>query len=248
MGRPSLRGVFVTLLLLVVGFHFVSVTAAALPPNRYSEVVEPVNGYLRPYFTQNWRLFAPNPIAADRDFLVQGAYRSADGTVQLTDWINWTDVELDLIRHKIVGRRAGYVTTKMASALLSSRGALTTDQREVLREAGAQEAPLLWSELVDELHQHGTSPARVSSYVRYERAAVRLATDVLIARYPEAEIIAIRYNLRRIPVVDYDKRHVEDKAAERQRRTTSDISGWRRPVSSTSAERDVISDFDRRHR
>ena len=246
MGRPSLRGVFVTLLLLVVGFHFVSVTAAALPPNRYSEVVEPANDYLRPYFTQNWRLFAPNPIDADREVLFQASYRDRNGEVQLTELVNWTDVELSLVRHKVVGRRAGYVTNKLTSALNASRSRLTTDQRSVLTDVGSSDEPVSWVDLRDELNRNGRSPARVTAYLNYELATVRLGSSVVAARFPDLDVLAIRYVERKTPVVRYDKRHGD--AATTFRFPDEAASGWRRVVAGTDAERDVIADFDRRHR
>jgi len=248
MGRPSLRGVFLVVVVAMVGFHLVSVTAAALPPNRYSEAVEPVNGYLRPYFTQNWRLFAPNPIDSDRELRFQAAYRDENGDIQITDWVDWTDVELDLVHHKIVGRRGGYITNKLVSSLSASRARLTTDQRTALKEAGTQDAPLSWTELTQELDRHGQLPDRVRSYVRYELATARLATDVLLSRYPDDDIVAVRYSLYRNPVLRYDDRHADAEEELLLRRPNEDVSGWRRPVRGTDAERDVIAEFDRRHR
>lgn len=247
MGRPSLRGVFTAFLVAICGFHLISVTAAALPPNRYSAVVEPINGYLNPYFTQNWRLFAPNPVAEDRHLRFQGAYRAEDGSVELTSWIDWTDVELDLVRHRVVGGRGGYVTNKLIGALSSARSRLTTVQRETLVEFGPQEQ-VSWSDLRSRLDAGGRAPAVVERYLRYDRATTRLATDVITARHPDVELIAVQYAIRRTPVVPYALRGEDPETKERMRFSDDQRQGWRPPVHGTPRELEVIADFDRRHR
>ena len=70
MPRPSLRSTFIAVAVALVGLHLVSVTLEALPPNRYSEAVQDRTAYVDPYFTQNWRLFAPNPISEDRSLSI----------------------------------------------------------------------------------------------------------------------------------------------------------------------------------
>lgn len=100
--RLTLKTVFVAVAVAVALIQFVSVTLAALPPNRYSAAAAPHTNYLRPMFTQDWRLFAPNPIADDRTVSFQGSYRGADGSLKHTKWVDWTEVELDLIHHRLI--------------------------------------------------------------------------------------------------------------------------------------------------
>ena len=94
-----------------------AVTLAAVPTNSVSEAFESQLGYLTPFFGQSWRLFAPNPIDEDRNLLVQGAYVGEDGEVRVTPWVDWTSVEQDVIEHRLVGGRAGYISTKIYGAL-----------------------------------------------------------------------------------------------------------------------------------
>lgn len=234
------------LVLLVAGWHLVAVTAAALPPNRYSSAAEPMTGYLRPYFTQNWRLFAPNPVAADRAMLFQATYRDSGGQTRQTEWVDWTAVELDLVHHRIVGNRGGYVTSKLIEALSASRRGLTSAQRDVLLEGSADE-PTDWDELTDRLGQQG-SPLRAVSALRYERATTRLATDVLRHRFPDLQIVSVRYSIHQTPVVPYSRRHLPEDQREALRVTNETNSGWRVPVEGSEAERKVVAEFDARHR
>ncbi|WP_156464567.1 DUF5819 family protein [Aeromicrobium sp. Root495] len=246
--RLSARGVVVALLVLVAGFHVVAVSAAALPPNRYSDAVRPVLGYLNPYFTQNWRLFAPNPVSSDRTIRFQAAIRQDDGVVT-TSWVDWTDVELDLVHHRLIGNRAGYVTNKAYSSLGTRYGALATVQRKVA-DVGDPAAVPSWRTLAADLGQGNAAARSVARlYLVYDRAATRLATDVMMSRHPRSEIVAVRYALRSQGVAPYAARG-GTKAEREAARPLADqrINGWRAPLPGGDAERKAVADFDRRHR
>ena len=180
----------------LVAWHLASVTLAALPPNRYSDAAQAQTSYLDPYFTQNWRLFAPSPISEDRSLLVQGAYVDAGGRAHRTAWVDWTAVELDLVRHRLVGGRAGYVTNKLVSPLQSRFGALSDAQR-IAATSSPQADPPTWKALSGDLEAAGAPLEVRLGYLRYDRTATRLATDVLMARYPGVELTAVRYAIRR---------------------------------------------------
>jgi hypothetical protein len=245
--RPSLRSAFIAVAVVLVGLHLVSVTLAALPPNRYSEAAREQTAYLDPYFTQNWRLFAPSPIAEDRDLLMQGAYVRADGTTAETEWVDWTQVELDLVRRQLVGGRAGYVTSKLVTPLRARTAALTDAQRVIVLGTSPAE-PASFRELADRLAAAGTAPGTTTAFLRYERAATRLASDVLEARWPELDLTAVRYSVRRQAVVPYAARggSAAERAANRPA-ATDEPGGWRPPSPGPAAERASVRDFERRH-
>lgn len=246
--KVSLRLLFVGAASLVAATQLVAVTFAAIPPNRYSDAVAPHTSYLNPYFTQNWRLFAPNPVSEDRNVLFQGSYVAADGTRKQTPWVDWTAVELDLIHHRLVGGRAGYVTNKLFTPLTVRFGALSPDQSTAALGTSEKKPPS-WLALQKLLLKAADTPGIVSLYLRYERATVRLGTDVLEARWPGRHFTAIRYSLRRQGVVPYAARH--ESAKQRAHTRPSPIqrwSGWRTPTPGGSDERRAIADFYRRHR
>lgn len=246
--RPTLRAAFVAVVVALVGLHLASVTLAALPPNRYSDAVRHQTSYLDPYFTQNWRLFAPSPISEDRSLLVQGAYVGADGRARRTAWVDWTAVELDLVRHRLIGGRAGYVTNKLVSPLQSRFGALSQAQR-IAATSSPQADPPTWTTLSDELEAAGAPTTVRLGYLRYDRTATQLATDVLMSRYPGRELTAVRYAIRRRSVVPFAARGGSSAQREAARpEAVRDVGGWRRPTPGSSAERAAVRDFDRRHR
>lgn len=229
-------------------FQLSAVTLAALPPNRYSDTARPHLSYLDPYFTQNWRLFAPNPVSQDRDLLFQGAYRDADGRVRETTWLDWTEVELDLVHHRLVGGRAGYISNKMFTPLGSTAARLTSQQRTASLGTD-QDAPPSWADLRSQLLALDDNPQTVNTYLRYERAAAQLAADVLRARWPNRHFTAVRYALRRQGVVPYAYRNNSKEQREAARPPeTREPSGWRPVTPGGAAERRVVADFYRRHR
>lgn len=247
--RLTLKTTFVAAATGVALFQFVAVTLAALPPNRYSDAAAPHTTYLSPMFTQNWRLFAPSPIAEDRRILFQGSYQVADGTQKQTEWVDWTEVELDLIHHRLIGGRAGYVTNKLFSPLGARYGKLLDAQRRVAVTTDEKDPPT-WSELGERLLAAGPSrPDSTEVYLRYERATIRLATEVLQARWPDRTFVAVRYSLNSQAVTPYDARNESNEKREAARPAENvRLSGWRVPEVGDAAERQVIADFDRRHR
>ncbi len=252
MAWLSGRVAFLTVLSGLVAVHLIAVTFAAVPPNRYSNAVAPSTGYLGAYFAQNWRLFAPNPVAQDRVVQFQASYRDDAGQLTQTDWIDWTGVELDLVRHRIVGGRAGYTTNKMTSSIGSRYRTLTDAQQRVADDA-PEDPPPAWDELTASLVESGTDPSRrsanLSAYLRYERAVVRLGSDIAAARLPGREIVAIRYAIETQAVTPYSQRGGTEAEREAARPSaTQRASGWRAPLTGTAAERAVVADFDSRHR
>lgn len=234
----------VGLIVAIAGFHLLSVTTAAIPTNKTSTSLKPMTSYLNPFFTQNWRLFAPNPISSDRSIEFRGQYDSADGSSTTTKWLNWTDVELDLVHHKVVGGRAGYITNKLVGPLNSRFLAMTEQQRETAlndRKTALDGYATLRKKLTGQSDNAGT----VNLYLRYETTIIGLATAALKAAHPGVDFTAIRYRIVDRDVAPYSERRMKDyvRPAPTIRR-----SGWRAPIQASKAEQDTITSFYRRHR
>lgn len=233
----------------LVGLHMLAVTLAEVPPNPVSDAFDSQLNYLTPFFGQNWRLFAPNPIDVDRTLLVQGAYVDGDGTLRATPWVTWTRVEQDVIEHRLIGGRAGYITTKFYGGLDDEFQELESAEQKALSERTSPLAPPSWDVLRDYLARVGPDDDDLADYLRYDRAAVRLATDVVSARWPSRDATAVRYALREQGVVPYDARHGTKRERQESRPApTIRIGGWRIPTYGPKAEGRGVADFDRRHR
>lgn len=243
------RVAVVAVVVALAAWHLVGVTAAALPPNTYSAAVRPTTSHLGSYFAQNWRLFAPNPIAADRTVRFQGAYEEG-GWLVTTDWLDWTSVELDLVRHRLVGGRAGYVTNKMYGSLGSRYRALDPEQQRVADVADPADAPT-WAALRSDLR--GASPSAsdapaVDLYLVYDRATTELATQALEAVHGR-RMVAVRYGTRSVSVTPWADRDLDAAAREKARPAPEQrIDGWRAPLRGDAAGRAAVTEFWRDHR
>ena len=243
------RSAFAAIASTIVGLHMIAVTLAAIPSNPVSDAVGGQLDYLRPFFSQNWRLFAPNPVDEDKILLVQGAYVDDDGKLRATPWVNWTRVEQDVIEHRLIGGRAGYITTKFYGALDEEFQELESPEQKALSARTSPLAPPSWDALRDYLASVGPDEDDLADYLRYDRAAAQLATNVVASRWPSRDVTAVRYALREQGVVPYDARH--GSKAERQEArpaATARIGGWRIPTYGPKAEGRGVADFDRRHR
>lgn len=226
-----------------------AVTLAAIPTNAVSDALDPQLDYLTPFFGQSWRLFAPDPIDEDMSLLVQGAYVDGGGNLRATPWVNWTRVEQDVIEHRLIGGRAGYITTKFYPKLDEEFQELESPEQKALSARTSPLAPPSWDVLRDYLARIGPDEDDLADYMRFDQAATRLATDVVNARWPSRDVTAVRYALHEQGVVPYDARH--GSKAERQAarpEPTMRIGGWRAPTYGPKAEGRGLADFDRRHR
>jgi hypothetical protein len=225
-----------------------AVTLAAVPTNPVSDAFDPQLDYLTPFFGQNWRLFAPNPVDGDKTLLVQGAYVDDSGDLHRTAWINWTEVEQDVIEHRLVGGRAGYISTKFYPSLDEEFRELGSPEQKTLSERTSALDPPSWDELQAYLARIGPDDDDLGDYLRYDRAAARLASDVVAARTSH-ELTAVRYALRRHGVTPYDARHFDEADRQEARpEATMRIGGWRAPTYGPAAELRGVADFNRRHR
>lgn len=247
---PWWRLVVVGLVAVAAAGHLVVVTLAALPPNTYSDAARPASSYLGAYFAQNWRLFAPNPVSSDRSVRFQGAYEQ-DGELVVTDWLDWTDVELDLVRHRLVGGRAGYVTNKLYGPLGSRYRPLDTDQRAIA-DVAEPDGVVGWERLARQLREVSDDQLddrQVDLYLVYDRATTRLATEALEARHPARRMVAVRYATRSQGVTPWASRGEDAEERERARPTpVQRINGWRAPLRGDEAEQAAVRDFWAGHR
>jgi uncharacterized protein DUF5819 len=242
------RSAFAAVASLIAGIHMLAVTLAAIPTNPVSDALDPQLDYLTPFFGQSWRLFAPNPIDEDKSLLVQGAYVDSGGKLRVTPWVDWTTVEQDVIEHRLIGGRAGYITTKFYPALDEEFRELESPEQRSLSQRSSPLAPPPWSALKAYLAQVGPDDDDLADYLRYDRAAARLATNVVDARWPKRDLNAVRYALREHGVVPFDARH-GDKAERQAARPapTVRIGGWRPPTYGSAAEGRGVAEFDGRH-
>jgi len=94
--RMALR--FAALLLLsLFGSHFACTLLYLTPPNPIRIALhQPLLRYMQPYFSQSWRLFAPEPGGSDAIVLVACRLRNGDTTQESS----WFDITTPVLEHR----------------------------------------------------------------------------------------------------------------------------------------------------
>lgn len=238
------RQAVVVIVAIVAGVQIAAVTVASLPPTRTVDPVRPATDYLFPFFRQDWRLFAPNPISEDRNLLAQPAWRRADGTIEEGEWVDLSAIDLDLIRHRPIGGRAGYATNRLAISVDETWNALPEEQ-QVAVDRFTPESPATPAAVRGALGDAGTLPGLVTPLLANEQAAVTLATDLFRGRADGRTLVAVRYGVTIRPVLNFDQR---DLPASQRVAATRREGFWWAPVADDPQRRAVLTDFDERHR
>lgn len=93
----------VGLLATFAAWHLTAVFLFVAPSNTVSkEQDHRLAGYINPEFEQNWKLFAPNPLQNNVRVQARAEIRRADGSREVTDWIDLTAMDLAGIRGSLL--------------------------------------------------------------------------------------------------------------------------------------------------
>jgi hypothetical protein len=84
-------------------WHLAAAFLFVAPDNTLSrEQDHRISGYINPEFEQNWKLFAPNPLQNNVRVEVRAEIRQADGSAEVSDWVDLTAQDLAGIRHSLL--------------------------------------------------------------------------------------------------------------------------------------------------
>lgn len=92
----------VALCLLTTLVHVVMVFLHVAPANPVSQrYSRQINGWVYPFFEQNWRLFAPDPDSVNRDVMARTAHTASDGSMQVSPWFDLTAMDDSAVEHQV---------------------------------------------------------------------------------------------------------------------------------------------------
>jgi hypothetical protein len=105
-GPPGLlsagTGAAVALCLAVTLAHVILVFLYVAPPNSISKAYrQQVDAWVQPVFSQNWRLFAPNPQSVNRQISARVKQTAPDGTTRVSDWIDLSTMDDAAVKHNV---------------------------------------------------------------------------------------------------------------------------------------------------
>ncbi|WP_053205086.1 DUF5819 family protein [Jiangella muralis] len=221
---PIAKGVAFFLVGLLV-LHFAATFLWNAPSNPIKDSVgAQVSGYMRPFFQQNWSLFAPNPVNAEDELRVRAQVEDPQtGELSTTDWADATRLEWTLITHDPAPSRASRLTSNLHRRVNTAWDALTDEQQEIVATDYVDMED--WRPLANDLiaAQGGETSGRVANIVRADRVATGYSTQLARALWGE-DVVAVQFQLVRTPVPRWDVRF--DPVPEDPQRTVRDF-GWR---------------------
>lgn len=223
----------------VVAIHVAVTFLWNAPDNPIKESVSgEVSGYMRPFFQQNWSLFAPNPVNAEDELLVRAQVTDPQtGEVRTTDWERPTLMEWTLVHHGPAPSRASRITSNLHRRVNSAWNDLSDQQQEIMAADYVDMED--WEPLADDLvdAQGGETSSRVANMVRADRVATGYATQFARAMWGE-DVVAVQFQLRRTPVPRWDERH---DPPEHPSFTTREF-GWRPVLVDEHQDEDAFAD------
>lgn len=90
------------LCLAVTLVHVVLVFLYVAPSNAISKAYkQQINAWVRPLFSQNWRLFAPDPQSVNRQISARVGYTAPNGTTQVSEWIDVSSMDDSAVKHNV---------------------------------------------------------------------------------------------------------------------------------------------------
>lgn len=191
--------------------------------------------YMRPYFVQDYRIFAPDPVDTDRQLWVRAWVELPDGERVTSEWINASAVELATPYRRILRKQLSVVG---AERLMGAYRGLNQTHREVVaaNHLNGTELYPLHEALVA---ADDTSASAVNRFIQAANFVTSYATQVSYAMWgSEGEIIAVQSRAVYDPVVRWRNRH--DTDAVRPASTYTEL-GWVPAMEWPEQDREAFS-------
>ena len=233
---PIAKGV-AFVLVGIVAIHFAITFLWNAPSNPIRDALGgQVNGYMEPFFEQNWSLFAPNPVNTEDELLVRAEVLDPDtGEFETTEWESATELEWTIVSHNPFPSRASRLSSNLHRRLNSAWNRLSEGQRQVIAEDffGADD----WTPMAERLASAagGQISTDIETMIRADRVATGYASQFARARWGEG-VTSVQYQLRRTPVPRWEERLEAEPTAPS---ATIREFGWR-PVLTNDGQDDAL--------
>jgi hypothetical protein len=226
-GPPLTRGARIgaAVSLLVVALYVATTILMAIPQDATTRAL---TAPARPYFGQQWNVFAPSIQKTNRYLEMQGQWRDDSGALVKSEWIGITDAEYESGEEDIQASRTNKQSANLLKTYSQRYQALSEQQRRVvqdtfIRRTDSGFAAKTPASLVEELTglADGTS-GRVISFLRYDYVMKEFTTYWGTA-YFGRELERVRWRVVTTRPNDFAHRLDE----ERQFTPTARTYGWR---------------------
>jgi hypothetical protein len=184
--------------------HFALVALSLMPPNplRHQFQFE-IQRYLTPWFTQNWNLFAPNPVNGNFSLLVQYRYETAS-ELHTSQWIDVTTPILDL-KHRSFWSPA----PRIAKFLMGAMQNVNEDSRSIAEHIAETEDLKTDPEAASEFLREAITRSRGhAAFVQYSSFVFRAMESGGDLPPPSSEI-EVRYLIQEALFPRFSRRHLD---------------------------------------
>lgn len=165
------------------------------------------DAYIRPYFVQDYRIFAPDPASSDRNLWVRAWVQTPEGERVETAWVDVTAIELAEPYRRVLRKQ---LTVIGAEQLMTSYGKLTEEQKAIAEQNFHESGDL--TALNDELlAADDANPDDVRAFIRATNYTSSYATQAAAALWSDdGEILAVQTRSVYSPVVRWEDRFDAD--------------------------------------
>ncbi|PPF66771.1 hypothetical protein C5E16_10875 [Clavibacter michiganensis] len=214
--------------LVAVGVVIVYIATTILMAVPQNGATRALTAPARPFFSQQWNVFAPSIQKASRFLEVQSQWRDESGALVKSDWIPVTESEYGASEGQLQGSRTNKQSANLVKTYMTRYQALSTEQQEVVRDTFIRRTDTGYAaktadSLIEQLSglEDGTR-GRVISFLRHEYVVKEFATYWSTA-YFGRDVERVRWRVVTTRPNDFDRRLDDARQYEPSVRTF----GWR---------------------
>lgn|SRR5699024_4913891 len=232
--QHKVTAVVATVIMLLV---MVSTVLLILPSG--TPLKQQVHGVASPFFSQNWRVFAPNILKVNRKVEIRAQWRDDNNELIRSGWVSISDIEEQPVTGNLAPSRIHKNAFNSSQTLLSRYNELESEQQERIRDTFIERSgdgfqPIPVEDLLADL---GEDNGDVVRYLRSDYMYMRYATLYATAGFGE-DIERVQWRISRERPNDFDNRHLD----EQQYSGTTTTFGWRQ--SNVVFSQDIQDEYE----
>lgn len=185
---------------------------------------QPLQTVASPFFSQNWRVFAPNILKVNRKVEIRAQWRDDNNELAQSGWVSLSEIEEQTVSGNFAPSRIHKNAFNSSQTLLSRYNELDDEQKERVRDTFIERSgdgfqPIPVDDLLEEL---GANDSSIVRYLRSDYMYMRYATLYATAGFDES-IERVQWRIIRERPNDFANRHLD----EQQYTSTTTTFGWR---------------------
>lgn len=222
---PSARIMSVVAAGLVAMYVLTSLSFVA--PDQFKGSLSGLADASRPYFSQSWRVFAPNILKSNIELRISAQWYGDDGELEHSPWFSATDIELASVAGMPLPSRTIKQSWNLVQAYNRRFIDLNEEQRATIqntfiRVEGDGFTPRSEEGLIEEMEAFGDNSSDIRQVLFYDDIVKEYATYMATAYFDE-RIIRVRWEMAYSRPNSFESRHSPEQQFDDSRRTF----GWR---------------------